>query len=230
MLHDYIIVVERLLFALLAGGAIGLERAYHGRPAGFRTHSLVCVASSLLMLLTVFQWKLLAGAPIETVRVDPTRMAQGIMTGIGFLGAGVIMKEQLTIRGLTTAASIWMTASIGIILGMGFYFAAFMAGMITIGVLTVFSWLEKIMPSLHYGSLTIRFRRKDFVPKEQVCELIKEHGISGVNPSYRLVEGGDMFEYQMAVRTKDTENFQRLADALRDMDNVHEFGIVPTGD
>ncbi len=86
------------------------------------------------------------------------------------------------------------------------------------------------MPTLHYGSLTIRFRRKDFIPKEQLCEMIKTHSISGVNPSYKLVEGGNMFEYQMAVRTQDTENFRRLADDLRDMESVHEFGIVPTGD
>jgi putative Mg2+ transporter-C (MgtC) family protein len=73
------------------------------------------------MLLTVFQWELLAGVPIDTIRVDPTRMAQGIMTGIGFLGAGVILKEKLTIRGLTTATSVWMVASIGIVTGMGFF-------------------------------------------------------------------------------------------------------------
>ncbi|MDH5613647.1 MAG: MgtC/SapB family protein, partial [Gammaproteobacteria bacterium] len=76
MEYDLFTVLSRLLIALLAGGAIGLERAYHGRPAGFRTHSIVCVSSSLLMLLTVFQWMLLSDAPIETVRVDPTRMAQ----------------------------------------------------------------------------------------------------------------------------------------------------------
>src|SRR5512143_2193375 len=117
-------ILARLLVATFAGGLIGLERTYHGRPAGFRTHTLVCTASSLLMLLTVYQWELLKGVPLETVRVDPTRMAQGIMTGIGFLGAGVIMKEGLTVRGLTTAASIWVTAAIGILVGIGFWYAA----------------------------------------------------------------------------------------------------------
>ncbi|MCK5480747.1 MAG: MgtC/SapB family protein, partial [Gammaproteobacteria bacterium] len=124
---DFNTIFVRLALAVLAGGLIGFERAFHGRPAGFRTHSLVCAASSLLMLLTVFQWDLLANVPQETIRVDPTRMAQGIMTGIGFLGAGVIMQEKLTIRGLTTAAAIWITASIGIIIGMGMYSAAALA-------------------------------------------------------------------------------------------------------
>lgn len=135
--------------ALAAGGLIGLERSYHGRPAGFRTHTLVCMASSLLMLLTVYQVELLPTLPLETVRVDPTRMAQGIMTGIGFLGAGVIMKERLTIRGLTTAASIWITAAIGILIGTGFYFAAAVATLLALGALSLFRWIEKVLPSLY---------------------------------------------------------------------------------
>src|SRR5690242_21181174 len=100
-------ILARLMAALAAGAFIGYERSYHGRPAGFRTHALVCLASSLLMLLTVYQqeWFPPVG---DTVRLDPQRMAQGIMTGIGFLGAGVIFKEGSTVRGLTTAASIWV--------------------------------------------------------------------------------------------------------------------------
>src|SRR5207344_49798 len=109
-----------LLSALAAGALVGVERSYHGRPAGFRTHALVCTASSLLMLVTVYEahW---VRAAADLVRLDPTRMAQGIMTGIGFLGAGVIMKEGLSVRGLTTAASIWITAAIGILAGVGLY-------------------------------------------------------------------------------------------------------------
>ena len=109
MTIDYYAVFIRLLMAVILGALIGFERSYHGRPAGLRTHTLVATSSALLMLVTVFQWDLLAGVPIETIRVDPTRMGQGIMTGIGFLGAGVILKEKLTIRGLTTATSIWMS-------------------------------------------------------------------------------------------------------------------------
>ena len=96
----------------------GFERSYHGRPAGFRTHTLVCVASSALMLVTMYQSHWYPESFSGRVALDPTRMAQGIMTGIGFLGAGVIFKEGLTVRGLTTAASIWITAAIGILAGM----------------------------------------------------------------------------------------------------------------
>ena len=86
-------ILWHLVGALTAGGLIGLERSFHGRPAGFRTHALVCMASSALMLVTIYHGHWFASAAAETVRVDPTRMAQGVMTGIGFLGAGVIMKE-----------------------------------------------------------------------------------------------------------------------------------------
>lgn len=96
-------ILIHLIVAMVAGGLIGLERSYYGRPAGFRTHTLVCMASSLLMLVTIYQRDWFPAGIIETVRIDPTRMAQGIMTGIGFLGAGVIMKEGASIRGLTTA-------------------------------------------------------------------------------------------------------------------------------
>ena len=116
-------IVLHLLVATAAGGLIGLERSYHGRPAGFRTHALVCLfrpADARDRLRG--RWFPAGGR--ARVALDPTRMAQGIMTGIGFLGAGVIMKEGLSVRGLTTAASIWITAAIGILVGIGFYFPA----------------------------------------------------------------------------------------------------------
>jgi putative Mg2+ transporter-C (MgtC) family protein len=78
MKHEYLQILQHLLAAVVAGGVIGLERSYHGRPAGFRTHTLVCIASSLLMLVTLYQREWFSQAALETVRVDPTRMAQGI--------------------------------------------------------------------------------------------------------------------------------------------------------
>jgi putative Mg2+ transporter-C (MgtC) family protein len=98
MTHELLVMALRIVGALLIGGLIGLERSFHGRPAGFRTHSLVCVASSLLMLVTVYQNEWMTQVALDAIRTDPTRMAQGIMTGIGFLGAGVIFKEGLTHR------------------------------------------------------------------------------------------------------------------------------------
>src|SRR3954470_17296606 len=131
---DYLQMLARLLAAVLAGACIGYERSFHGRPAGLRTHVLVCLASAVLMLVTVYEdhWVRI----VAESRLDPTRMAQGIMTGIGFLGAGVIVKEGLNVRGLTTAASIWITASIGVLAGVGLFIPMTFAVLIALLVLT----------------------------------------------------------------------------------------------
>src|SRR5437763_3735631 len=151
MSYQELVVIFRIATALFVGGVIGFERSFHGRPAGFRTHSLVCVASALLMLVTVYQSEWMTAVPLDAIRTDPTRMAQGIMTGIGFLGGGVIFKEGLTVRGLTTAASIWVTASIGILVGIGFWFAALVGTLATLAVLAVFRWIEQMLPAEFYA-------------------------------------------------------------------------------
>src|SRR5690349_13727376 len=143
---DFFEISLRLVGALGIGALIGFERSYRGRPAGFRTHALVCLSTSLLMLLTAYEDRWVrVGGPV-TFTLDPTRMAQGIMTGIGFLGAGAIMRDGLTVRGLTTAASIWITAAIGILIGIGFYEPALITAVLTLFVLSVFQRIEHRMP------------------------------------------------------------------------------------
>jgi len=228
--HEVFTIASRLLFAAIAGGLIGLERTYHGRPAGFRTHTLVCMASSLLMLLTVFQWDLLAGVPLETIRVDPTRMAQGIMTGIGFLGAGVILQERLTIRGLTTAASIWLTAAIGVAIGMGLDFAAVLATALALAILIVFRSLENRLPSMSFAQLSTRFGRHDHMTEKELREMITTHHIRCSRFSYHLENEGKLLQYQMSIHTTDRENFKRLAETLTETERVIEYSLTPSGD
>ncbi len=231
MEHELQTTLLRLLAAALAGGLIGLERTYHGRPAGFRTHTLVCMASSLLMLITVFQWELLSEAPLETIRVDPTRMAQGIMTGIGFLGAGVILKERLTIRGLTTAASIWLTASIGIVIGMGLYSAAVLATLLALAILVVFRKIENQLRTMRYARLVLRFHRHDHMTEQQIKDLIEAQAIQcGSRFTYQLENEGKILQYQLTIHTSDSTNFRRLAEQLTETDQVVEFAITPTGE
>src|SRR5215510_4706162 len=172
MSHDELLVMSlRILGALLIGGLIGLERSFHGRPAGFRTHALVCVASSLLMLVTVYQNEWMTQVALDAIRTDPTRMAQGIMTGIGFLGAGVIFKEGLTVRGLTTAASIWVTAAIGILVGIGFWFAAILGALATLVILSLLRVVENHLPSEFYANHAVSFRRDKILDEETLRKL-----------------------------------------------------------
>ncbi|TFV98573.1 MgtC/SapB family protein [Oxalobacteraceae bacterium OM1] len=228
---DMVDVATHLVAAVFAGGIIGLERSFHGRPAGFRTHTLVCVASSLLMILMVYQWKLLpGGVPVDTIRTDPTRMAQGIMTGIGFLGAGVIFKEGLSVRGLTTAASIWITAAIGILIGVGFYFPAVLATALTLGILSVFRRIESSMPSQAYAHHALRFDRNDAMSEVAVRAIMAEHGFNVANVSYRVTDDGQHFEYRMVLRSSDVGNLARLADYLLKQPKVRSFQLSPTGD
>lgn len=227
---DYLMISTRLAGALLAGGVIGFERSYHGRPAGFRTHTLVCLASSLLMLVTYYQWNWLPGVPLDTVRTDPTRMAQGIMTGIGFLGAGVIFKEGQSVRGLTTAASIWITAATGILIGIGFWFPAIIATLLALGILSVFRWIEGKLPSNFYAHHSICFDRNHVLNENEVISLLTKHGFTVDNMQYQTSDDGRSFEYRMVIGTVDSNKMAVLAESLRQMPLVRCFRISPTGD
>jgi putative Mg2+ transporter-C (MgtC) family protein len=221
-------ILLHLLGALAAGGAIGMERSYHGRPAGFRTHALVCVASSLLMMLTVYQAEWFQVT--HEARADPTRMAQGIMTGIGFLGAGVIFKEGITVRGLTTAASIWITAAIGVLMGSGLWQPAIAGTVIALGVLSAFRWIEARIPAHQYAHHRLRFARGAVMPEAEVRALLERHGCRPSGLSWQLVDDGRWFEYRMTLRTRDERRFAELARSLGAVPQVREFRISPAGD
>lgn len=222
-------IVLHLVVALAAGGLIGYERSRSGRPAGFRTHTLVCMASSLLMLLTMYQDLWFSGGS-EVVRIDPTRMAQGIMTGIGFLGAGVIVKEGASVRGLTTAASIWITAAIGILSGAGFYGPVVLATALTLGTLSVFRWIEGRMSTLAYVSCEVRFALERPWDETAFRALVQAHGFKVSQLGYRLDVAGGHFEFQGVLRTQDRGRLRDLSDALRQTPAVTEFRLTPAGD
>ncbi len=228
--HDELVITLRIFGAVLIGGMIGLERTFHGRPAGFRTHALVCVASALLMVVTVYQGQWMHVVTIGVIQTDPTRMAQGIMTGIGFLGAGVIFKEGLTVRGLTTAASIWVTSAIGILVGVGFYLAAVLGAVATLLILSVFRYVENKLPTEFYAHHMLAFARDAVMSEDELRRTVASHGFSIANLSSRLTEGGKVFEYRMVLRSRDRKSAEALSQHLRKLPQVIEFRISPTGD
>ncbi len=227
---DDIEMLTRLLVALAAGAVIGYERSYQGRPAGFRTHALVSTASALLMLVTVYEASWFHTARGGATTIDPTRMAQGIMTGIGFLGAGAIMKDGLSVRGLTTAASIWITSAIGILAGIGFYFPLVVSVVITVGVLSFFRWIEARMPTQAYYQFDVRVARNTGLDEDALREMLRDMGFSVANFSHRYDGEGGIRRHGMVLRTNDRSGVQRLADALERHVAVLEFRIAPTGD
>ena len=132
-------VVVRLLLAVLFSGMIGMEREVSGRAAGFRTHILVCVGSALMMLTSLHLFEQYHGI----TSIDPGRIAAQVVSGIGFLGAGTIIQIRDSVKGLTTAASLWAAAGIGLAVGSGFYTGAVAATAIVLGVLLFLSRVEQ---------------------------------------------------------------------------------------
>ena len=141
MIDDATIVL-RLIAAVFCGGVIGFEREHSGKPAGLKTHILVCLGSALVAILSI---NLYAGVQGLT-NADPARLAAQVVSGIGFLGAGAIIKEGPTIRGLTTAASLWVVASVGLAAGSGMMTGAIAT---TVLVVLVLQWLPKLEKMLH---------------------------------------------------------------------------------
>jgi len=135
---DNLHVMIRLLLAMLLGGLVGFEREHNNHAAGLRTHILVCLGSTLIMLLSIYGF-----AQFVTLNRDPARLAASVITGIGFLGAGTILFTGKSITGLTTAASLWVVASIGLAIGAGFYFAAVAATILVLLNLWVLNKLEQ---------------------------------------------------------------------------------------
>jgi putative Mg2+ transporter-C (MgtC) family protein len=223
----------RLLTALAVGGLIGLERTYHGRAAGFRTHALVCLSTCVLMVVTAFGARWLpgmnGGSTMHTT-VDPTRMAQGIMTGIGFLGAGTILREGLSVRGLTTAASIWATAAIGILIGLGAFFPALVAAVLALGTLSVFRFIERKVPTQFNAHLRVCFRREGAPDEAALRRLLTEHGVRISSVHLHLHVEQRFLEYQGAIQARNADRTRRLTEALSAMETLRELQITPSGD
>ena len=159
------LIIMNMLGALALGLLVGYERAYHGRAAGMRTYGLVCMASAAITVIAGYPQFWFGGAVYE-VTPDPTRVIQGIVTGIGFLGAGVIMKEGFNISGLTTAASIWAASTIGIMVGVGFYASAIMLALLCAVCMLWVSKLEAWLPSRPAIAISLRFT-PGLVPDEK---------------------------------------------------------------
>jgi putative Mg2+ transporter-C (MgtC) family protein len=135
----YFHYTARLLFALAIGGVLGLQREIEGKPAGMRTNMLMCLGSCLLMILSI------EVSRVRDLPADPTRIAAQVMTGIGFLGAGAILKARLTVTGLTSAATIWFVAAMGLVIGWGAYVLAALGTALVLLVLSVLGKFENVV-------------------------------------------------------------------------------------
>jgi putative Mg2+ transporter-C (MgtC) family protein len=211
--------------AWVAGVLIGFERSYNGRSAGFRTHALVSLAAAATAVLSLEPMFFAGLSAAGADRLDPSRLSQGVMTGIGFLGAGVIFKEGLSVQGLTTAASIWACAAAGFLFGVGMYApAALVTGAILI-TLAVFRWIDDRAPWRIYSYAALRFAAESAPREADLLALLGEHGVVLRDMSYRLLEGGRVFEYGVNLEGARQGALTRLAERLRRMPGLLEFEL-----
>lgn len=217
------------LLSLLLGGLVGLERSHTGHAAGFRTYSLVSLASTMLMwVVTNGAWH--AVGALGVTPSDPSRVVQGIVTGVGFLGAGVIVKDGFTVRGLTTAASIWVTSCIGILVGSSEYAPAAAATFMTLAALTVFRNIESRIPRRRYARFHITFRRAGVMAEHELREFVHNHGYTVDDVSYALSGEGTLFEYQVNMWARDPAAHSRLVHALAKLPDMVDLSVLPTRD
>lgn len=213
----------RLLLAALAGGLIGIEREKHGRPAGLRTHLLVCIGSTLLMLVsegfTVKYGGLDATTPL---RLDPSRTAAQIVTGIGFLGAGVIIKEGLSVRGLTTAASLWLVAGIGMAFGMGLFWPAVMATVMAFCFLVFLKKLEPVINKDRYLHLTVTASvRSDLLA--ELHQLFANRNLNVTDIESELDLEQNLLRYNLILSRQKKRIGQELTSAICSLEGVKKI-------
>jgi len=211
---DYITISLRLVLALIFGGIVGFERETSGRPAGLRTHLLVCIGSTLITIVSI------TGFPFTA---DPARVAAQIVSGVGFLGAGTIMKEGLSIKGLTTAASLWVVAGIGLALGTGNYLAATIT---TAFVIIALSFLRQLNVNVMHGANQKRFT---FVARNHpgllgvLGMILGEYDID--IESVQIKVGDGLITVEFDVHLPNKVDLNEVLERLRDVKSVVSIEI-----
>lgn len=213
-----------LRFALgaLFGGIIGYERQVHGRPAGFRTHLIVCVASVLIMIISEHFYHLSYTDPAY-MRIDPGRIAAGAITGVGFLGAGVVLKTGVTVQGLTTAACIWMVSAIGLALGSGLHLAATTAFGLTLFALLVLRTVERKMPALMFKYLTIV--TQEDAEEDVILSALGRHDAAIHNIDYEKDVSNGEVTYSITIALPHRVSLKSILDEVSSLKAVNKVAI-----
>lgn len=220
-----------VLAAMTAGGLIGVERTYHGHPAGFRTHILVCLTSCLLMLAAMHQstWAFTA-LPGQNVVIDPTRMSHGLLTGIGFLCAGVIFREGFSVHGLTTAASLWVTSAIGVLFGVGMLNLALLGAGATLMVLAILRLLDAKLPHVGVMDIDLRWTRGTAPREADLRDLLKKDGVKCVRIGHVISPDGQLHHHHVKAKGQMPLDIDALVARLADQPGLAGFSVLPRDD
>jgi putative Mg2+ transporter-C (MgtC) family protein len=222
-------IALNLLGALLLGMVVGYERTYNGRAAGMRTYGLVCMASTALTVF-VGHAPLWYGATAAHVQADPTRVVQGVVTGVGFLCAGVIIKDGMSIRGLTTAASIWAASAIGILLGVGFYAAALALAVLCVVSMSLLHRLEARLPGRMTLDLSLAFQPGNTPSIDILVEGAEARGYRVLHDSLTITFADNQAVWRVNIVAPDKARAVspvELAAEMAATQGVSKFSIVP---
>ncbi|KJV43012.1 putative Mg2+ transporter-C (MgtC) family protein [Brevundimonas sp. UYEF29] len=219
-----------ILGAVIAGGVIGFEREWRGRAAGLRTHILVSLASALLMLAAMSQadWAFRA-LPDENIVTDPTRMAHGVLTGIGFLCAGVIFRTGFSIHGLTTAASLWITSAIGILFGAGLYALGAAATVVTALILIVLKLISGRLPARTVVDAEVCWERREASPEPAIEAALKAIDADARHDRFELIDGQTV-RRTWRLKAAEESQLKRLAEQLCAIPGVVAYSLDPRDD
>lgn len=222
-------VMFPLVCSLISGGLIGLEREFQGKPAGLRTHTLVCFASALMTLLglRMDEWTVALPEGAQVVS-DMARIPHAILTGIGFLGAGVIFREGATVQGLTTAASLWLTAALGIVFGAGLLELATIGTGIALLVLVVLRLIQRMMPPKPEIRLEIAVTAASAYDGARLLAVLVAAGLRGGAMSVRQDMVSGLRRYTLLASGQDRGiDCESLLTALQHDEAMQEVAITP---
>ena len=214
---DHIITFTiRLIVAMILGGIVGLEREYRAKDAGFRTHFLVAIGSALFTLISMYGFA-------DGVK-DTSRVAAQVVSGIGFLGAGIIVFQRNVIRGLTTAAGLWVTAAIGMACGVGQFY---MAVLVTLLILIGLEVLNRFIPHIGSSSVQLSFSSPSRKDVADAIMNIRKIVVDVISYEIKNKESdkGEYYKVQMEVRTKHRQRNDRILEILKDFDNVNIIDV-----
>lgn len=226
------LLLAHITGALLLGLLAGYERTYHGRAAGMRTYGLVCMASCALTIFAGFPQHWYGGLQAawfgDHLPPDPTRVIQGIVTGIGFLGAGMIMKDGMSISGLTSAASLWASSAIGVLIGVGFYLAAILLTVMSASLMMWATRLERILPSKPAIALSLTFKPGVTPDRAALDQVARERGyqIAGGSFAVRFDAGRHCWRFvAVEVDRAKALPLTRLSNDLARLEGIEAFEI-----
>jgi putative Mg2+ transporter-C (MgtC) family protein len=205
----------KLILAGVLGGLVGFERELRGREAGFRTNILVCLGCALLMIIST-RFATIGWHPEGeyNIQVDPARIAYGVMTGIGFLGAGAIIKHFNAVRGLTTAAGLWCVAAIGLACGMGLYIVSILAAGLVLAALGLLNGIEKRLPRRRHRRLILRMPwNSECLPR--LIKRMESAGIAIIDQNFHRHETLTDVDVTMDIGYTDSTKYDALESELR---------------